>query len=115
MLADSLLEFLKKPELKLAARTVQGANGCAFVFAAGSSAVREARSKELALRCFVVRGRMPNTHTVVGISTDRPGTGTIGYSSDIVYLHMPEWSDENERAAQGIQNDLGYFKQLRPR
>lgn len=112
VLARALLELLKQPELKLAARAVQGANGCAFVLATGSSADREARSKELALRCFVVRGRIPGIHTVVGISTDRPGTSTIGYSSDIVYLHKPEWSDEDEKAAQGIQNDLGYFKRL---
>lgn len=109
-LADAFMEFLQNEELKSAARVVQGDNGCAFVFTIGSSADREFRSRELILRCLVVRGRFPGVQTVVGIATDRPGESKIGYSSDIVYINMLEWSDEDEQHVQGIQNDLGYFK-----
>lgn len=109
-LADAFMEFLQNEELKSAARVVQGSNGCAFVFTIGSSANREFRSRELMMRCLVVRGRLPNIQTVVGIATDRPGTSKIGYSSDIVYINMLEWSEEDEKRVQGIQNDLGYFK-----
>lgn len=109
-LADAFMEFLQNEELKSASRVVQGDNGCAFVFTIGSSADREFRSRELMLRCLVVRGRLPNIQTVVGIATDRPGASKIGYSSDIVYINMLEWTEEDEQHVQGIQNDLGYFK-----
>jgi hypothetical protein len=113
VLVEALLEFLQKSELKSAARVVQGRAGYAYVFTIGKSADREFRVQELSLRCLVVRGRLPNIHTVVGIATDRPGTSTIGYSSDIVYLHMPEWTAEDEQNVRGIQEELGYFKNVR--
>jgi hypothetical protein len=112
VLAEAFLEFLQKPELKSAARMVQGRAGCAYVFSIGKSDDRELRVQELGLRCLVVRGRLPNTHTVVGIATDRPGTSRMGYSSDIVYLHMPEWTADDEQHVRGIQEELGYFKNV---
>jgi len=42
--------------------------------------------------------------------TNRPGFR--GYSSDIVYVHMPEWTEKDEQDVQGIQGDLGYFKNV---
>lgn len=109
-LAESFMEFLKSPSNKIAARVILGFNQTAFVFLAGSSSDRGRRSRELALRCLVVRGRLPNITTVVGIATDRPGTSKIGYSSDIVYLHMLEWTSKDEADVTGIQNELGYFE-----
>ena len=109
-IAESFIEFLKRPELNVACRVVLGSKKTAFVFLVGSSEDREFRSRELMLRCLVVRGRFPDVITAVGIATDRPGTSKIGYSSDIAYVHMPEWSEENEARVAGIQNDLGYFK-----
>lgn len=112
VLADAFLQFLQNAELKSAARVVQGHGDTAFVFTAGSSADREFRARELILRCLVVRGRLPGVTTVVGIATDRPGTSKIGYSSDIVYVHMPEWTEKDEHDVQGIQRDWGYFKNV---
>ena len=112
VLSEAFLEFLQKEELKSAARVVRGRNGIAFVFSVGSSDDRDSRSKGLEMRCYVVRGRLPKTHTVVGIATDRPGTSSSGYSSDIVYLHMPEWTAEDERGVRRIQGDLGYFNNV---
>lgn len=109
-LAESFMGFLKNPHNKIASRVILGFNQTAFVFLAGSSSDREHRSRELALRCLVVRGRLPNITTVVGIATDKPGTSKIGYSSDIVYLHIPEWTSKDEADVAGIQNDLGYFE-----
>lgn len=111
-LVDAFMEFLQNEKLKSAARVVQGDSGYAFVFTIGSSEDREFRSRELMLRCLVVRGRFPNIQTVVGIATDRPEVSETGYSSDIVYIHMPEWTEESELHVQGIQNDLGYFKDV---
>ncbi|WP_343661099.1 hypothetical protein [Ralstonia sp.] len=111
-LAEAFLQFLDNGALKSAARVAQGYTDTAFVFTTGSSSDREQRSKELLLRCLVVRGRMPGVRTVVGIATDRPGTSAIGYSSDIVYIHMKEWSKKDAQDVDGIQRDLGYFQNV---
>ena len=112
-LADALLEFLSPACERVAARSIVAANATAFVFLGGDSQDRDHRVRELALRCLVVRGRCPGVVTVVGIATDRPTQGRAGYSSDIVYLHMPDWTAENATKVDGIQSDLGYFKNTR--
>lgn len=110
VLAESFMEFLTKPSLKIASRVVQGHENTAFVFLIGKSSDRDSRAKELFLRCMVIRGRLPGVTTVVGIATDRPGTSEIGYSSDIVYVHLPTWTPEDEERVAGIQKELGYFR-----
>lgn len=110
VLAEAFMEFLQKSELKVASRAAKGYADTAFVFLIGKSSESEDRIRELALRCVVIRGRLPNVKTVVGIATDRPGTSKIGYSSGIVYLHIPEWTEEMEKKVAGIQSDLGYFQ-----
>ncbi|PKD39108.1 hypothetical protein U737_20860 [Methylomonas sp. LW13] len=109
-LTEALIEFLEESERKIASRVVLGFDRTAFVFLAGSSSDRELRVRELALRCLVVRGRLPDVITVVGIATDRPETSEVGYSSDLGYIFMPEWSEQNEVDVIKIQSDLGYFK-----
>lgn len=109
-LAEAFAEFLTQGERKIASRAALGDRNTAFVFLLGPSSDRETRVRELALRCLVIRGTMPGAITVVGIATDQPGTSDIGYSSDIVIMHLPEWSEEDAKNVQGIQRDLGYFK-----
>jgi hypothetical protein len=109
-LADALLEFLQPDHARVAARLVVADNETAFVFTTGDSTDREHRSRELFLRCLVVRGRCKSVKTVVGIATDRPQAGKRGHSSDIVYLHMPIWDPMEDANVNGIQADLGYFK-----
>ena len=110
VLTEAFMEFLQQSELKVASRAAQGYSDTAFVFLIGKSSERERRVSELAARCIVVRGRLPGVRTVVGIATDRPGTSKVGYSSDIVYIYMPEWTTENEAIVARIQADLGYFQ-----
>jgi hypothetical protein len=109
-LADSLIAYLGPNGEKIAARAIVADNGTAFVFLGGDSADREHRVRELALRCLVVRGRCKGVSTVVGIATDRMSQRKNGHSSDIVYMHMAEWSAEDAARVNGIQKDLGYFK-----
>lgn len=109
-LADAFLEFLGPNGSKVASRAVVAANATAFVFLGGDSANRESRAQELALRCLVVRGKCPNITTVVGIATDKPKEGKTGHSSDILYLHIPSWTEEDATKVDGIQRELGYFK-----
>lgn len=109
-LADTFLEFLRPDHARIAARLVVADNETAFVFTTGDSADRECRSRELYLRCLVVRGRCRKVKTVVGIATDRPQNGKRGHSCDIVYLHMPTWDSADDVKVSSIQSDLGYFK-----
>lgn len=108
-LAESYMEFLEKPELKVASRVILAYQNTAFVFTIGDSSDRETRVRELGMRCLVVRGRVPDVGIIVGIATDRPGESK-GHSSDIVYLDIPEWTDELENQVQTIQKELGYFE-----
>ena len=108
-LAEYFIEFLEKPELKVASRVILAYQNTAFVFLVGDSKDREIRVKELGMRCLVVRGRFPDVGVVVGIATDRPGESN-GHSSDLVYIDIPEWSNELEVQVQKIQDELGYFK-----
>jgi hypothetical protein len=109
-LADAFLQFLQPDHADTAARVLVADNETAFVFTTGDSADREHRSRELFLRCLVVRGRCKTVKTVVGIATDRPQAGKHGHSSDIVYLHMPIWDPIEDEKINGIQRDLGYFE-----
>lgn len=109
-LADAMLAYLGPNGSTIASRAVVAANGTAFVFLAGDSSDRESRAMELALRCLVVRGCCESVATIVGIATDRPEKGKTGFSSDIVYIHMPSWTQEDAAKVDGIQRDLGYFK-----
>lgn len=112
-LADAFLEFLHPTTEHVAARVVVADNQAAFVFTAGDSADREHRARELTLRCLIVRGRCKSVRTVVGIATDRPRAGKRGHSSDIVYLHMPDWDPAENTKIDQIQAELGYFKNTR--
>jgi hypothetical protein len=112
-LSSAFKEFLDKPELKVGSRAAKGYGETAFVFMVGNSSDREQRMKELFLRCLVIRGRVPGVKVVVGIATDRPGVPSeLGYSTDLAYIHLPEWTEDRETQVSGIQADLGYFRNL---
>lgn len=109
-LAESFMELFEGEGVKIKSRAVQGRSGFGYVFLIGSSEERESRAKELALRSFVARKKLPDAHTIIGIATDRPGTSKIGYSSDIAYIHIPEWTHELEDKITRMQDELGYFQ-----
>lgn len=109
-LSELFSEFLQKPELKIASRVLLADQNTAFVFHLGPSSDRDARVKELGLRCLVVRGRLPEVKIVVGISRDKLGPSEVGYSHDIVYVDIPEWTDDFEEQVISIQKELGYFE-----
>lgn len=108
-IAESFIEFLEKPELKVASRVILAYENTAFVFIVGDSRNRETRMQELSMRCLVVRSRLPDVGVVVGIATDRPGESK-GHSSDLVYIDIPDWTDELEHQVQVIQKEFGYFE-----
>lgn len=109
-LAESFIEFLEKPELTVASRVILAYQNTAFVFLVGDSSERETRVQELGMRCLVVRGKLPNVKVVVGIARDRPSPSKGGHSSDIVYIDIPEWTEEFDNQVLEIQRELGYFE-----
>jgi len=110
-LADAFLEFLQNEELKIASRVVQGYNNSIFVFLIGKSSDREYRAQELLLRCSIISLKFSG-FTIIGIATDRPKTSEIGYSSDIVYMKNPSWTDAEKKGILKIQKELGYFQHI---
>ena len=69
---------------------------------------RQRRVEELTLRCFVARGLEPAARAVIGIATERPEPGK-GHSLDALYLDKPEWTEEDQRNLELVQEELGYF------
>lgn len=108
-LAESFIEFLEKPELKVASRVILAYQNTAFVFLVGDTSERENRVQELGMRCLIVRGKLPNVKIVVGIARDRPSSNG-GQSSDIVYIDIPEWTEDDDNEVKSIQSELGYFE-----
>lgn len=110
ILGQSWKEFMDAATAgKVAARMVPSPSGVIYVFLATPRTVdREARKRELALRCFVARGRYHDATTVIGLATERY-EHRPGFSFDAVRLHMAEWSDEADEKCRGIKDELGYF------
>ena len=111
-LSEAFFAILGNPELKVRSRLVLGFGGTAFVFLIAPSSDRESRVHELGLRCLVVQCKQPDTQRVVGIATDQPGSSKIGYSSDLVYIDLPDINQEMIDKATEIQKELRYFSNL---
>ena len=111
-LSRAFFEILGNPDLKVRSRIALTYGGTAFVFLIAPSSDRENRVQELFLRCLVVQYKQSDTQRVVGIATDQPGSSKIGYSSDLVYIDLPDINQEMIDKATEIQEELGYFPSL---
>jgi hypothetical protein len=111
ILAHGFNEFMRDAaEKRTRARIMPSLSGVHYVFLASDhDEDREARRAELALRCFIARGRKGMSgDTVVGIATERYAPNA-GFSMDAVRLTKPKWTTHDQQALEGIQRDLGYF------
>lgn len=110
LLGKSFSEFLNlsgKGEVE--SRCVLSPSGVVYVFLASPlEEDREYRTQKLGLRCFVARGIHPDSKTVIGIGTEKYKPNQ-GFSLDLLYLFMDNWSSEDQAKMEGIQKDLGYF------
>jgi hypothetical protein len=110
-LAQGFNEFMRDaPNKRTRARMMPSLSDVRYVFLASTREEdREGRRKELALRCYVARGMDEFTgDTVIGIATERYDRNA-GFSLDAVRITMTEWTSEDQRTLEGIQQDLGYF------
>jgi hypothetical protein len=110
ILSEQFLDFIgckSKPVAK--ARLIKSLNdsNVVYLFVLGDYDKRDLRFKELTLRSFVARSKF-DCDTIVGIATEK--YNPKGYSLDISYTYLPEFSDDLKKKAEVIINELGYFK-----
>lgn len=110
ILGKSFLEFLwLASQKRVRSRIVPSLSGALYVYlAAPFHEDRNFRAAELGARCFIARGLNLNCKTVVGIATERYEPGN-GFSLDLMYLHKPDWTDEDQTNLEFAQKEFGYF------
>lgn len=92
-----------------ARNTVSPFSDIAYVFAVYPRGwERDFRTRELSARCYVMRS-MSRKPTVVGIATELYEP-SAGFTMDAMYMHLPEWTDEDERIAAEAKANFGFFK-----
>jgi G:T-mismatch repair DNA endonuclease (very short patch repair protein) len=72
---------------------------------------REARKNLLSAYCQVVKVVFPDAQHIVGIATE---SGRSAHrSEDAIYLNASHWTDELQRQAEEIRQDLSLFRKMR--
>lgn len=107
--AVSFIEAVKTKQTR--SRILAGPSGVIYVIAYFQpTATPQDRSAELAARCYIARYRIGKGEIMVGIglSDHQPDKGS---ASDLVYMHFPIWTREEDAAAKKLQEDCGYFAQ----
>jgi hypothetical protein len=100
-------EFYMAGDLR--ARTIQSSSGIRYVFlVCPRDHNREARKNELMTRCFIVRGRNPDSKTVVGIATETYQSGQ-GFTLDACVFEKEIWTEENQKELERLQKETGAF------
>ena len=84
----------------------------AYVFLSRPFDQREDRIKELELRCFVAHSMYKDTDIVIGLATEKYKRDA-GFSIDICYQYLPNWTDELDAQALKIKEELGYVKEVK--
>lgn len=70
---------------------------------------REERMQDLSLRSYVARNEVSGCETVVGLGMNVQPAAQ-GFAVDLCLLEAPDWTEEDKEKAEGIKQDLGYFK-----
>lgn len=107
ILSGAFLDWLQRRQTG-ARNVVSGHSKVAYVFGVyPRDWARERRAAELRARCYVARS-VTSMPTVVGIATEvyEPS----GYSMDAVYMHLPEWTAEDERLAEETKAKFGIMQ-----
>lgn len=115
ILAQSFNEFMREAaNSRVRSRISPSPSNMCYVFLAGArDEDRDARRKELSIRCFVARGLANfGVDTVVGLATERY-VPNAGFSMDAVILNKAKWTQSDQEALERIQRELGYFKNPR--
>jgi hypothetical protein len=110
LLGQSFMEFYELAHQgKVRSRMALGNSNVTYVFLAMPHGEdREYRKAELAGRCLVARGLNKARNTVIGVATERYEEGK-GFSFDLVYLNIPQWTDELQKQIEYAQKEFGFF------
>lgn len=110
-LGKSFREFLQlATEGKLRSRIIQSPSGALYVFVFfRKNELPRDRTAELGARCFVARGKINDGgHVVTGIGMSEYDP-SIGSATDIMYLDLGDWTPDDDREAQRLENEFGFF------
>lgn len=116
MLGGAFGDFMRRSDLRtpeqhrLQSRMAPSPSGVVYVFLTRPHGYdREMRVRELGLRCYIARGVNPyKFDTVVGIATEEPVAGR-GFTLDSVFVHIKDWTDEDQRRVEQMRAELDYF------
>jgi len=97
----------KTPNSRIVKAQIDGSP--VYVFLARPFEHREERFKELQLRCMVGRQMHKDTTVVIGIATEKYKKDA-GFSLDICYLYLPEWTKEMDEKTNEAKEKLGMYK-----
>ena len=110
LLGKSFIEFYELArQAKVRSRMALGDSNTTYVFLCTPHGEdREYRKAELGGRCLVARGLIKDRNTVIGLATERYEEGK-GFSFDLLYLNIPNWTDELQKQIEYAQKEFGYF------
>jgi len=75
-----------------------------FLFA-DDTIPRENRKGMLTAMCWIARGNFQESKRVIGIATEKPASPTSSY--DFVLLDIPEWTEEDQKYIEKLQQETG--------
>lgn len=108
ILGKQFNDFLQRSREGAFARVTPSHSGVLYVFLAfPRDADRNLRVAEIRDRCFVARGLYADADTVLGIATEQ--YDSAGFSLDVCYLRIEDWTEQDQEHASAMQQELGYF------
>ena len=116
LLGQAYREFLTLAQQRqIEARMMKSLSDVGYIFLHVPHGQDKAyRTGQLKCRCYIARGTLEGCKTVVGISTEEWQAGQ-GCSSYLMYLHMENWTEQDEAAMRQMREETGYFKAPRSR
>lgn len=109
LLGFSFISLLEKKQSLT--RFVKSESGVGYVFGIyPGDYAREQRTANLGIRCFVARSPLVfGCETIIGIATEVYDPS--GYSLDVIYQHLPEWTNADEEKALELKQQLGILSE----
>jgi len=108
ILGKALREFLVQSD-KLRSRALIAPGGTIYVFVwFHPDEDPKHRTAELYCRCMAARHKVGHGDTIVGIGLSKNMQG-MGSASDLIYMHLPDWSAADDEKAAKMQQELGFF------
>ncbi len=87
-------------------RRIFALNGVTYCFLfADDTRPREYRKAMLSWMCYIARGTYKENRKVLGIATEKKASPTCSY--DFALLDMLEWTEENQKEMEKIQQETG--------